>query len=192
MVRKLSDEEHRLWSGVIRSVRPLHPARASVAPLPADTAAPATPEPRHATRAKSGASNVASAGTPAAPAAPKPPPLAPIGRRDTRRLARGTTEIEARIDLHGMTQSEAHAALRGFLVRAQGQGCRHVLVITGKGGDGEGSGQGFGHSQGRGILRRQVPLWLQLPEFRTCVAGFDAAVGHGGAGALYVRIRRLR
>lgn len=190
MVRKLSDEEHRLWSGVIRSVRPLHPARASVAPLPADAAAPATPEPRHATRPKSGASNPASAATPAAPAVPKPPPIAPIGRRDTRRLARGSTEIEARIDLHGMTQSEAHAALRGFLMRAQGQGCRYVLVITGKGGDGDTAG--FGHAQGRGILRRQVPQWLQLPEFRACVAGFDAAVGHGGAGALYVRIRRPR
>ncbi|MBK5956832.1 hypothetical protein CCR97_01165 [Rhodoplanes elegans] len=190
MVRKLSDEEHRLWSGVIRSVRPLHQARASVAPLPADAAAPATPEPRHATRAKLAAPPRAA--KPAIPEAPKPPPLAPIGRRDTRRLARGTTEIEARIDLHGMTQSQAHAALRGFLMRAQGQGCRHVLVITGKGGDGEGSGQGFGHGQGRGILRRQVPLWLQLPEFRACVAGFDAAVGHGGAGALYVRIRRSR
>ncbi|MDC7784233.1 Smr/MutS family protein [Rhodoplanes sp. TEM] len=180
MVRKLSDEEHRLWAGVVRSVRPLHPARASVTPLPADTGAPATPEARQPPRAKPRRA------APVVPEPPKPqaPPLAPIGRRDTRRLVRGTTDIDARIDLHGMTQSEAHAALRGFLVRAQGAGARYVLVITGKGGDGDGLG--------RGILRRQVPQWLQLPEFRACVTGFDAAVGHGGAGALYVRIRRPR
>jgi DNA-nicking Smr family endonuclease len=60
-----------------------------------------------------------------------------------------------------------------------------VLVITGKGGG--------AHASGRGVLRRQVPLWLALPEFRTFVLGFDqAAIGHGGEGALYVRVRRVR
>ncbi|NVO13012.1 MAG: Smr/MutS family protein [Rhodoplanes sp.] len=177
MVRKLSDDEHRLWAGVVRSVRPLHPARASVTPLPADTGTPATVESRPATRPATPSRSVRPSDTSA-------PALAPLGRRDTRRLVRGHTDIDARLDLHGMTQSEAHAALRGFVSRAQMQGARYVLVITGKGGDGDGLG--------RGVLRRQVPLWLQLPEFRTCVAGFDAAVGHGGAGALYVRIRRPR
>jgi DNA-nicking Smr family endonuclease len=177
MVRKLSDDEHRLWAGVIRSVRPLHPARASVTPLPADTGTPASTEARAATARPASGRSVR-------PDTPATPALAPLGRRDTRRLVRGHTDIDARLDLHGMTQSEAHAALRGFVSRAQAQGARFVLVITGKGGDGDGLG--------RGVLRRQVPLWLQLPEFRACVAGFDAAVGHGGAGALYVRIRRPR
>ena len=88
------------------------------------------------------------------------------------------------IDLHGKTQREAHAALVRFLRRAQREGARFVLVITGKGVRGSADGE-------RGVLRRQVPLWLQLPELRAYVVGFEAAhVGHGGEGALYVRIRK--
>jgi DNA-nicking Smr family endonuclease len=80
-----------------------------------------------------------------------------------------------------MTQAQAHAALSRFLLAAQAGGARFVLVITGKG------------DTGRGVLRRQVPLWLELPDFRDQVLGFEAAnLGHGGEGALYVRIRRRR
>ena len=105
----------------------------------------------------------------------------PIDRRLRQRLARGRIEIDARIDLHGRTQSEAHAALLRFLRRAQSDGRRTVLVITGKG-----TAEG-----GRGVLNRQVPLWLALPEFRTYVLAVEAAhVAHGGEGALYVRLRR--
>jgi DNA-nicking Smr family endonuclease len=110
--------------------------------------------------------------------------LPPIGRRERAKLSRGRQEIDARIDLHGMTQVRAHRALFGFLQRAHHDGLTFVLVITGKGkiGDAE-----------RGVLRRQVPQWLALPEFRTLVVGFDEAhVGHGGEGALYVRVRRAR
>jgi len=84
-----------------------------------------------------------------------------------------------------MTQVRAHRALLGFLQRAHHDGLTFVLVITGKGApraDAE-----------RGVLRRQVPHWLSLPEFRTLVVGFEEAhIGHGGEGALYVRIRRAR
>ena len=83
----------------------------------------------------------------------------------------------------GLTQAEAHEALLRFLRRAQAEGAKFVLVITGKGGPGG----------DRGVLRRQVPLWLALPELRACVLGFDVAhVGHGGEGALYVRLRKGR
>src|SRR5262249_53904162 len=93
----------------------------------------------------------------------------------------------ARIDLHGKTQSEAHAALLSFLRKAQSDGAKFVLVITGKGG-----GARDDWSE-RGVLKRQVPQWLKLPEFRGYVVGFeDAHIGHGGAGALYVRIKRQR
>ena len=113
------------------------------------------------------------------------PHLAPLDRRSRQRLARGTQDIEARLDLHGRTQSEAHAALLRFLHRAQADGAKTVLVITGKG--------GAGSSREPGVLKRQVPLWLALPEFRGLVVGFGpAAIGHGGAGALYVRVRRAR
>jgi DNA-nicking Smr family endonuclease len=111
------------------------------------------------------------------------PPLMPIDRRLKQRLARGRIEIDGRLDLHGRTQSEAHAALLRFLHRAQGDGARTVLVITGKG----------GADAGRGVLNRQVPLWLALPEFRAYVLGVEAAhAAHGGEGALYVRLRRRR
>jgi DNA-nicking Smr family endonuclease len=109
-----------------------------------------------------------------------------MARRERQDLARGRAAVDARIDLHGMTQAEAYGALLRFLHRAQASGAKFVLVITGKGAP-------PGTHEGRGILRRQVPLWLGLPEFRVCVLGFDvAAVGHGGDGALYVRLRKIR
>jgi DNA-nicking Smr family endonuclease len=102
-----------------------------------------------------------------------------------QRVARGKDEIDGRLDLHGLTQSEAHAALLRFLRTASLRGARLVLVITGKGAraaEGE-----------RGVLKRQVPHWLGLPEFRALVIGFeDAHIAHGGEGALYVRVRRAR
>src|SRR5262249_39560066 len=113
--------------------------------------------------------------------------LEPFDRRLKQRLVRGTESIDARIDLHGKTQSEAHAALISFLRKAQSDGAKFVLVITGKGG-----GARDDWSE-RGVLKRQVPQWLKLPEFRSYVLGFeDAHMGHGGAGALYVRIRRRK
>ena len=113
------------------------------------------------------------------------PPLVPLGRRMKQRVARGKDEIDGRLDLHGLTQSEAHAALLRFLRTASSRGARLVLVITGKGAraaEGE-----------RGVLKRQVPHWLGLPEFRALVIGFENAhIAHGGEGALYVRVRRAR
>jgi DNA-nicking Smr family endonuclease len=104
-----------------------------------------------------------------------------------QKISRGSEPIDARIDLHGMTQASAHGALIHFLRRAQHDGARLVLVITGKGKAGTDS-----HAE-RGVLKRQVPLWLESPELRPLVIGFEAAtIGHGGAGALYVRMRRPR
>jgi len=101
-----------------------------------------------------------------------------------QRVARGKETIDGRLDLHGLTQSEAHATLLRFLRSASSRGARLVLVITGKGVRGEGE---------RGVLKRQVPQWLGLPEFRAFVLGFeDAHVSHGGEGALYVQVRRAR
>jgi DNA-nicking Smr family endonuclease len=103
-----------------------------------------------------------------------------------QRVARGKEAIDARLDLHGLTQAQAHSALLHFLRDASTRGARLVLVITGKGTRNEGQGE-------RGVLRRQVPQWLGLPEFRVFVIGFeDAHVAHGGEGALYLRLRRAR
>lgn len=129
----------------------------------------------------------------AAPTLPAPPasPGAPgLERRERRGLERGTLTIEARIDLHGLYQAEAHAALVGFLLRSRAAGHARVLVVTGKGGEGFGGRDRGGFSE-RGVLRRSVPHWLRGPELRGLVLGFEeAARHHGGGGALYVRLRR--
>ncbi|HWU63432.1 MAG TPA: Smr/MutS family protein [Ensifer sp.] len=105
----------------------------------------------------------------------------PIERPVQKKIAKGRLQLEARIDLHGLVQSEAHAMLLGFLVHAHERGLRHVLVITGKG-----SSMGS-----EGALKRAVPLWFSKPEFRFLISGYETASrGHGGEGALYVRLAR--
>jgi DNA-nicking Smr family endonuclease len=177
--RSLNEEERVLWDHVARQIKPLRkkPAKAHAATV--------APEPPAAKRPVSPPRPVASVPTPK-PSKPAAPPLAPLGRRERSRLSRGHKEIDARLDLHGMTQIRAHRALFGFLHRAHSEGLTFVLIITGKGKVG-------GAETERGVLRRQVPLWLALPEFRPLVVGFEEAhIGHGGEGALYVRIRRSR
>ncbi len=179
--RQVSDEEQALWQAIVRTVVPLKRRRKPAAP-PKVPAVPLKSTPRLPTASSLHA--VAAVPKPAAKPTPKAPVLAPIDRRSKQKLARGTQAIDARIDLHGRTQGEAHAVLLRFLHRAQANGAKTVLVITGKGGRSDG---------GRGVLKRQVPMWLALPEFRALVVGFgDAAIGHGGEGALYVRVRRVR
>jgi DNA-nicking Smr family endonuclease len=183
--RQLSDEEEALWAGFTRSIKPLKPAKPGAKTSPKSSAIPSvasTPAPSQA-RPRT-----------VAPRAPPPapsPPLAPLGRRLKQRVARGREPIDARLDLHGMTQQEAHAALLRFLHRAQASGVKTALVVTGKGLRKSSSSDGRDADHKPGVLKRQVPLWLALPEFRLLVVGFDDAhVGHGGEGALYVRLRR--
>lgn len=182
--RQLSEEERALWRGVARSIRPLRASQEAALPEPvSESAAGEIAAPLRAPAAEHRAQ-------PAKPAKPSPP-LVPLGRRLRQRVARGREAIDARIDLHGLTQKEAHAALLRFLRRAQADGAKIVLVVTGKG-TGKASNERNGATE-RGVLKRQVPMWLSLPEFRSLVVGFeDAHVGHGGQGALYVRLRRER
>ena len=116
----------------------------------------------------------------------------PLDRKTRQKIVRGQLAIDDRIDLHGMTQSEAHVALRGFLRSAQRRGCRIVLVVTGKGKAFE-PHHHYDLHQERGVLRRIVPKWLRLAELRDVVLSVENAhVAHGGAGALYVRLRRAK
>ena len=173
--RGLSAQEQKLWSDVTRLVAPLRRP-----PLPADPAPSTAPGKTKLKPSRAPARAVAPAARPTAS-------LEVFDRRLKQRLARGTEAIEARVDLHGKTQSEAYAALFSFLRKAQSDGARFVLVITGKGGNAREDGSE------RGVLKRQLPQWLRLPEFRRYVLGFeDAHHRHGGAGALYLRIRRQR
>ena len=178
-LRRLTDEEIALWTEVARSVsrrrgaslptpsKPLMPNPPVGAPPPA---APAAHQPR--------------------PAKPRLAPLAPIERRLKRELERGRGLIDGALDLHGMNQAEAHQALRGFLRHSQARGARLVIVVTGKGGPFD---EPVPLGQERGVLRRLAPHWLREPDLRSVVLGFEeAGRAHGGAGALYVRLRRAR
>ena len=181
--RGLTYEDRVLWTHVTKAVRPL---RAEVKNVADESDNGATEAPKPPTKQPPKFKKLASAAqatvAPRVIAKPAAPSLEPLTRRMKQRVAKGKHAIDARLDLHGFTQSEAHSVLLRFLRTARERDARLVLVITGKGRGGE-----------MGVLRRQVPQWLGLPEFRDLVVGFeDAAITHGGEGALYVRVRRTR
>jgi DNA-nicking Smr family endonuclease len=106
-----------------------------------------------------------------------------------KRLQRGTTEIDGTIDLHGMRQAEAHAALSRFIHARVSRGDRTILVITGKGL--KKLGADAATIIEAGVLRTMLPVWLSDPKLAPLIAGWDvAAQPHGGEGAYYVRLRR--
>ena len=155
----------------MRGVKPL-------APRPAPEPAPPPAKPANG---RTVASPVQAA--PPQPAQPLQPldRLAGIDRANAERLKRGQHPVEARLDLHGMTQDEAHRALAAFIRGARAGGKRCVLVITGRG------------RAGGGVLRSAVPRWLHEPEFRPQLLAIATAQPRdGGAGALYVMLRRTR
>jgi DNA-nicking Smr family endonuclease len=127
-----------------------------------------------------------------------PPQITGLDRRTAQRLTRGQAEIERRLDLHGTGIEMARIRLLQFLHTAQSEGARTVLVITGKGDSPYARhtlhGSDHFHAPERaGRLRRLVPEWFHEAEFRALVAGFQPAhPKHGGGGAFYVRVRRLR
>ena len=177
--RSLSDEERELWTGFARAIKPLPDAKKATAKPPVSgQGGERVSVPRPAARHDAASQK-------------KPPPLAPLGRQLKRRVARGREPIDARLDLHGFTQTQAHAALLRFLQRAQADGVKIALVVH-RQRPGKRCGPGDAAIE-KGVLKRQVPIWLSLPEFRPLVVGFeDAHLGHGGEGALYVRLRRDR
>ena len=176
--RTVEGDEARLWQEVMRDVRPLSGRRIS---LPEERPSAQRPGPETPTRP----AQAASAPRPAGELPELGPGVAPgVDKRTLRRLHRGQLEIEARIDLHGLTQEEAWRALHAFLDGARKADRRSVLVVTGK-----------GETQGRalGVLRAAVPRWLNQPENRALVLAFcPARPKDGGAGALYVLVTRKR
>lgn len=113
-----------------------------------------------------------------------------MDRRRFEKLRRGRMEPEARLDLHGMTSERAHAALVAFVLAAHGTGLRLVLVITGKGR----AGDADAHAPHRhGVLRHSLPHWLNAPPLTGRVLQLAPAhQRHGGGGAFYVYLRRIR
>jgi len=158
-----SREERALWRAAVRGVAPL----AGGTPLPAEAEKPAPAEARPAPLPPPRAARSA--------VSPAPPPG--LDRRSAQRLRRGQIGIEARLDLHGMTQEEAHGAVEAFLARAASAGRRCVLVITGR----------------SGVLKSAVPRWLEEGHNRRRLLAVAPAVPRdGGAGALYLLLRRQR
>jgi len=183
---RLEADDAELWRRVSRTAEPLRKGKNRAVSLP--VLPKSQPEPLPPVESKSEPEpNVP-------PVArerkqPSPPSLATIEKREIRSLGGGRVSVDARIDLHGARQLEAHRMLKSFLAGAQARGHRYVLVITGKGSRGSVSDG----APGRGILNREVPRWLSEPEFRQWVVSFASAhKRHGGEGALYVRIRRQK
>ncbi|MFG1422715.1 Smr/MutS family protein [Roseixanthobacter liquoris] len=199
--RLLNEEERALWQHVVRSVAPLRAAPRPLAPPPAAIGAPLPPEPeipaaepaapgpKAPVAKKRILKPTGSAAARRALEAPAPPPLSVLEPKVRRRLTRGG-EVDARLDLHGLTQAAAHRQLLLFVAQAQAAGHALVLVITGKG---DPETVFMTGTPERGVLRRAVPQWLSDAAMRPYVVGFESAARrHGGDGALYIRIRRRR
>ncbi|TQS70506.1 DNA mismatch repair protein MutS [Rhodobacteraceae bacterium] len=209
--RKLSPEERDLWGRVAKTTQPYDPNRRNLAgefssamraadeipPPPAQ--APQKPKPAPPP-APVDLGRLRLAGkpprgpwshTPVAASTHVPPdqPLR-MDHKAHRNMTRGRIKPDARIDLHGMTQSEAHPELIRFILRAQDHGHRLVLVITGKGKQRE---DWDPIPQRMGVLRHQVPQWLRIAPLGPVVMQISQAhQRHGGEGAYYVYLRRLR
>jgi DNA-nicking Smr family endonuclease len=186
--RRVTPDELELWRHVAQTARPIKSKR-----RPAALKEPAPSTPPANVKAAKPAAPAALPVTPQASAPAKPHALTHglshgIDRRQAERFRKGKLAIEGKIDLHGRTQQDAHDDLLAFLRRAHAAGKRNVLVVTGK---------GMTTSQrkptGTGILRQAVPRWLNEPAFRALVLAFDyAEPQHGGEGALYVLLKRVR
>lgn len=179
--RQLTDEERRLWRLAMRDTEPLH-SEPPTAPRPPEAHKPVSRPSVPPTK------QIATQAVPTKLAAPRQKPSeldrvrpVDIDRRSWQRLKRGNIALDGRIDLHGLTQAQAHERLNGFIMAMQARGCRTVLVITGMGRSGD------------GVLRQMVPRWLNEPSNRQRIVTFtQAQLRHGGSGALYVLLKKRR
>lgn len=200
--KHIDSDDDDVWSHTAQSVAPLkkakgrhHPAAERIAEIaPRVLTKPSTDlsKLKHTTKAP-----LAKAAPIKAPPAPvRTPPIADFDRKKARKIRSGQVEIEARIDLHGMRQDEAHIALVRFLHRCQSKEQRWVLVITGKGKISDSDPDApfdMTVRRERGVLKRNVPRWLDEPDLRPLVVSYTtAAIQHGGEGALYIHLRKSR
>ncbi|WP_157014440.1 Smr/MutS family protein [Mesorhizobium xinjiangense] len=180
--RRLSKEERRLWHEVARTAEPLKGRKLPLSPEDVEAVGESEAAIDRGPARSPAAAPAAGAGM-GGPARARSAAPGAIDRTTRAKIAKGRLALEATVDLHGLTQSEAHSLLLAFLSRAYVGGIRQVLVITGKGTS----------SGGDGVLRKSVPDWLATAAFRQLVTGYShAARHHGGSGALYVRLRKPR
>lgn len=177
--KRPSREERELWRGAMRDVK----AWRKSGPEPEETPVPPARQKKEPTRRPS----TAKPAPPPVPEAAKPvlTPGAVIGvdRRLADRLKRGRLPIDGTFDLHGLTQSEAHAAVQAFVARSVERGRRTLLIVTGKG----------RRESGGGVLKSALPRWLNEPPLREDILALtQARPEHGGSGAFYVLLRRRK
>jgi len=185
--RGKDEEDADLWAKIASTAAPLK-RRESRAPADKPRAASAGPMPAEPP-SRPGNARPAPA---VAPSTRHVPSAAALDRQTARQLDKGRLEVEARLDLHGLRQRDAHAQLSRFLKTAQARGLRHVLVITGKGAPVDARASFYEEEQ-RGVLRETVPRWLAESDFAPMVVSFSPAPRRlGGDGALYVRLRKAR
>lgn len=190
------EDDANLWDGVAGSVRPLEGREFLAGSAPAADATEAAQQLMNEKKSKSGKAKKAIKKKlqPTTPPPPVPPkvPLPELSfdnqpgldKSTARRMAKGNVKIEARLDLHGMTQDEAKPALENFIENAYRAAKREVIVVTGKGAKADGQ---------IGVLRSMAPRWLNLEPNRSRVVAFShAAPKDGGQGALYIRIRKKK
>ena len=193
MIRRLTPDEIELWHRVTGLAERLHPTQKATLPLP-------LPKPISA-KAPLPRIEKFSLGQNAGPTQRRHD-LKPVlidhlmatpvqmDRKAIARMKRGKVAPEGRIDLHGLTLDRAHPALVRFILTAQASGKRLVLVITGKGKPADQPGP---IPVPHGVIKHQVPHWLLTPPLAQAVLQISPAhARHGGAGALYVYLRRPR
>ena len=202
--RDLSPKERALWDAVAKTTSPNTRRSDKPVPQPLNPQADLIERPSHQRR-------MAEPSPVIEPVGPKPPTAASLNNLDKRtadRFRRGRLVIDGRVDLHGLTRERAHLRLKQFITQARTKGWRTVLVITGTGRgrayDGSplpvsdapwerSASERFQMPTLTGVLRREVPLWLEEPDMRPhIVAVTTAQPRHGGAGALYVYLKRNR
>lgn len=195
--RRLSEDDLAVWNRVANSTNPMHPKRRAADPEPETPKAPALrPEPEPtvipAFRLGQAARYDHSKGHDLGHTLEQRLAAQSVrmDRKTFGKMKKGKLRPERKIDLHGMTLSQAHPALARFIIAAHMDGCRLVLVVTGKGKTKSDDGP---IPTPRGVLRNQVPQWLHLAPLGALVLQVtDAHVSHGGSGAYYVYLSRRR
>lgn len=174
--RTPNNDEIKLWDAVAKTVRPMHDSLET--PLPVSV-----PQPKDKSRVREKSQSIAQRDDGSTKHHKPSPQPSQLDRRTAEKLRKGKMPVEAILDLHGMTQDQAHSALKGFVSRAFEQQKRCVLVITGKG----------LRSDGDGVLKTRLPLWLSLePLCNMVLQSTPAHKKHGGGGAFYLYLKRLR
>jgi DNA-nicking Smr family endonuclease len=179
------EDDADLWARIAETATPLK-NRNRVARM----AAPLRPAASRTIKPKAKSAATSRSAPLLGPPRPSYAPQTGLDRQTARKLNKGHLAVEARLDLHGMRQRDAHAALRKFLAWARSKDYRHVLVITGKGSLRESSAS-FYEEEERGVLRQAVPHWLGHGDLAPLIVSFSEAPRRlGGAGALYVRLKK--